>query len=740
MNSQVSDSIKHSSSFDLLDYEIRHWIWEQKWISLRDIQEHAIPAILQQHDVIIAAATASGKTEAAFFPILTKLLQLSDKTPTALYISPLKALINDQWDRLDLLCDRLNIQVTPWHGDISSSKKRKFLNKPNGCVLITPESLEALFMHYGYQISSIFSNLQYCVIDEVHAFLNNERGKQLQCLLHRLDTAIGKKIPRIGLSATIGDLSLAAQYLRNDSPEKVKIIRSDNNNTNLKIALYGYKSTDPSTTEEDTVTDYDFIAQKLFTKLRGTNNLVFPNSRQNVEILSDKLRKLCEENSLPNEFWPHHGNLAKSIREETERALKKKENPATAICTNTLELGIDIGSVKSVAQIGSAPSVSSLIQRIGRSGRKHGEPAILRSFNIENDINAKSNKSDLLREQLIQSIAIIELLIDGWCEPIGQKGLHLSTFIQQLLSCIVQYGGLNASNVWKLLCKSAIFHGLTKSDFLSLLRHLGEEKILMQDHTGLLLLDELGEKIVNHYSFYASFSSDEEFKLICEGKILGTIPIKRTITLDSYLIFAGRRWRVCSVDEQQKSIIIMPDKAGKAPRFFGEGMKTHREIRQKMRSILASENKITFLDKVATELLEEARYYYQQFDLNNNYLLQDGKNILIFLWEGDEIQDTLVLFLISKGYKTLNQGLFISVEAESINDITNTFQEFIDTDFISEIELAKFAENKQQEKWDCLLPEELLCKNYASQYLDLKTAKKSIEMLINQYDGTFSTK
>lgn len=731
-NLRISESTNASNSFDLLDHEIRRWIWEQKWLSLRDIQEYAIPKILEQNnDVIIAASTASGKTEAAFFPILTKLLQLSEQSPIALYISPLKALINDQWDRLELLCERINIPVTPWHGDIPAAKKRKFLNNPSGCVLITPESLEAMLMNHGYEIGSIFSTLQYCVIDEIHAFMGNERGKQLQSLLHRLEDSVGRRIARIGLSATIGDLNLAAQYLRHDSPSTVEIIRSNNSDTELKIALYGYKNCEKLLENQDTLPFDDFVAKKLFIALRGTNNLIFPNTRQNVEIYADKLRQLCEDYGLPNEFWPHHGNLAKGIREEAERALKKKERPSTAICTNTLELGIDIGAVKSVAQVGSPASVSSLRQRIGRSGRRDGESAILRAFNAENEISSMPTLSDRLREQLVQSIAIIELLLEKWCEPIEQKGLHLSTFIQQLLSCIVQYGGLTIASTWKLFCESGLFQGLTKSDYLSILKHLGKEQVLMQDQTGLLLLGELGEKLVNHYSFYASFSSDEEFKLIYEGKLLGTLPVKRTITINTYIIFAGKRWRVHNVDEQQKTIIVTPDKGGSPPRFSGEGMSIDGQIRKKMKKILASQNKVRFLDNTANELLEEARFHFQQLGLENKFMIPDGKDILLFLWDGDNVQDTITLFLISKGYKAINQGLFISVEAESIETIKTELTNFVTSDLISEENLAEFAETKQQEKWDYLLPPELLCKNYASQYLNLQRAREIIASKIN---------
>lgn len=730
MNLRRSNSAKPSTAYDLLHPEIQRWIWQQNWRTLHDIQEAAIPAILEKNDVIIAAATASGKTEAAFFPILTDLLNKADENPTAIYISPLKALINDQWSRLELLCEKLNIDVTPWHGDIAANKKRKFIKSPSGCVLITPESLEALFMNHGYQIGTIFSHLEYCVIDELHAFIGNERGKQLQCLLHRLDLATGRNIPRIGLSATLGDMRLAANYLRFNTPEAVKIISSPNSHSDLKIALYGYKlcMTDD---DYDALPFDDFVAEKLFKALRGSNNLIFPNTRRNVEVFSDKLRRLCENCNLPNEFWPHHGNLAKHIREETEQALKKKDRPASAVCTNTLELGIDIGAVKSVAQIGSPPSVSSLRQRIGRSGREAGEPSILRAFNLESELNADPTASDRLREQLTQSIAIIALLLEQWCESSKQRGLHLSTFIQQFLSGIVQYGGLTVSNAWKLLCESGLFSELSKKDFLALLTTLGEKEIIMQDHTGLLLLDVVGEKLVNHYSFYASFTTDEEFKLIHEGKVLGTLPIKRSIAIDSYLIFAGKRWKVREVNEQQKAIIVVPNKGGTPPLFSGDDMRIHEEIRQKMREILQSNEPMPFLDKNAAELLNEARFHYAQYNLARNFMIKEGKNILLFLWSSDIVHDTLSLYFQMNRYTASNYGLYLLIEAESETCVLDLLNKFIEMDSISELDLAKCVKTKRQEKWDYLLSEELLCKNYASQYLDIAATKAAISRAIS---------
>lgn len=729
MNSPASNSNKVSSSFSLLDPQIQKWIWELKWSELRDIQEKAIPAILEGHDVIISAATAAGKTEAAFFPILTYMLSNQNSHPVDLYISPLKALINDQWERLDLLCERLDIMVTPWHGDISASKKKRFLNQPGGCVLITPESLEALLMNYGTQIKGLFASLAFCVVDELHAYMGTERGKQLQSLLHRLEISINKKVPRIGLSATLGDMTMAAEFIRPGAADGIDIINSKVDEKELKALFLGYKNPprDLSISEEERESvSYDRVAQNLFLVLRGSNNLVFPNSRKSVEIITDSLRRKCEQSRVPNEFWPHHGSLSKEIREETEQALKKNERPATAICTNTLELGIDIGSVKSVAQLGSPPSVASLRQRIGRSGRKKEDPIILRSFCIEDEIDTQSQLSDMLHEQLVQSVAMMNLLLKGWFEPIQSRGLHLSTLVQQLLSGIVQYGGLTAARAWQLLCETGPFNNLTQPDFIAFLRGLGEKQVITQDHTGLLLLGDLGERLVNHYSFYVAFKSDEEYRLINNGKSIGSLPLSRAVAAGSYLIFAGRRWRVEDVNEQQKVILVIPDKGGKAPMFFGGGSRLHDQVREEMREVLRSTEAIAFLDPTAAELLNEARFYYKELRLESSSFMTHGKNTVWFTWKGDNVQDTLTLLLMKNGLKANNEGLYISIQNSAVEEVRNTLMDLAHEPLPSSEDLAALVKNKQQEKWDFLLSESLLCKNYASLYLDIVSAGETI--------------
>lgn len=747
MSSPASSS--ESAAFDLLDERIRRWIWAAGWIGLREAQERAIPCILEgKRDVIIAAATASGKTEAAFFPILTRLLTATEPV-SALYISPLKALINDQWVRLGQLCETLEIPVFPWHGDISAVLKAKFQKNPRGCLLITPESLEGLLMREGHALPRLFGGLRYSVIDELHAFIDTERGTQLQSLLNRIDVALKRRIPRIGLSATLGEMRLAAQFLRPDSGGDVNIIDTGSGGQELRVVVKGFYNLPPRLSDveintrekagqkverEDVIsTGVLAIGEQLFTTLRGANNLVFPNSRKKVELYADLLRRSCDRVGVPNEFWPHHGSLSKEIREETERAVKQGERPATAIATTTLELGIDIGAVKSIAQIGPAPSVASLRQRLGRSGRRKDEAAILRCYCLEDPIETDTSLSDQLREGLVETVAQIRLLVAGWFEPPRIHSMHLSTLIQQLLSLIAQYGGLTAAQAYSFLCSSGLFPSLSRSEFGQLLRALGEKQVLMQDAQGVLLHGVVGEKIVNHYTFLAAFVSPEEFRVVCDGRQLGTLPMARPLAADSYLIFAGRRWKVLSCRPEDKLIEVVSAKAGKLPLFDGVGGKSHDRVRQEMRSVLKESTVLGFLDANAMAQLAEARAAYHRLHLDRQQVIQCRGDVRVFTWQGDWVNDTLALMLMARGLRATNEGLSINILDADTGRLVTALRDVARDRPPTGEQLAVVVQNKQRGKYDGLLPEALLCKNFASSEFDVTAAVATAGQVVTPY-------
>lgn len=722
--------MSESTAFLQLDERIQRFLWAEGWAELRSIQERAIPLILSaDRDVIVAAATAAGKTEAAFLPALTHLL--AQPTPGLIvYISPLKALINDQFGRLDQLCEGLEIPVWPWHGDISASAKARFLREPSGVLLITPESLEALLCNRGTSIASVFEHAAYFVVDELHAFIGNERGKQLQSLLHRIETVLARRVPRVGLSATLGDMALAAAFLRAQEAGAVEIIEVLSLEFSLKILVKGYEepalvSADMDLDDPDQAIAPAQVGTHLFHVLRGTHNLVFPNSRREVERYTHLLNGMCERARIPNEFWPHHGSLSKEIRAETESALKQQARPATAICTNTLELGIDIGAVKSVAQIGPPPSVASLRQRLGRSGRREGESAILRGYSIEDALSDCASLATRLRVTTVQTTALVSLLLEGWLEPPAAHGVHLSTLIQQLLSFIAQNGGATAAEAYRLLCADrAPFNGLDKEAFAELLRHLGRQELLMQNASGLLLHGRLGEKLVNHYAFYAAFASDEEFRIVARGKTLGTLPVSQMLVPGQRILFAGRTWLVDEVDDAQKTIFVMVTKGGSPPLFNSSGGRVHTRVRQRMRELYETQSEISFLDATAQRFLDEGRRCYAQLELFGCWLLDQGNEVLLLTWLGDAANEAIACLLLCRSITATPSrlGVEITLGGRSLDELAEILTD-IGMDGIPSLDvLLANSRNLQRQKWDWALPPSLLRISYASLNLELDEA------------------
>lgn len=737
-NSHPSSS--DESGFSLLHPGIQRWVWSKGWTSLRDAQERAIRPILEgEHDVIIAAATAAGKTEAAFLPILTNIANAGDESALAIYVSPLKALINDQWGRLEELCESLELPIVPWHGDIAPSRKARFLKHPRGVLLITPESLEAMFVTRGSELPRLFAAAEHVVVDELHAFIGTDRGKQMQSLLHRIEHAAARRIPRVGLSATLGDMNLAALFLRPTDVGSVQLIVSQAGGQELRVQVRGYLSpafvqTEESAgqSEQNTLGSENAISDHLYKVLRSTNNLVFPNSRKKVEFYTDALRRRCEANAVAVEFWPHHGSLARAIREETEKALKQGDRPATAICTTTLELGIDIGAVQSVAQIGPGPSVASVRQRLGRSGRRPGEPAILRSYNVEQALTSKSSFSDCLREALVQSIAMIRLLLRGWFEPPNSTGLHLSTLVQQVLSVIAERGGAHASQLYKLLISEGAFRGLTQAEFSELLRSLASKDLLFQDPTNLLLLGEAGERFVGSYDFYAAFTSEEEWQIVCQGQTMGSLPISSPIFVGMRLIFAGRRWQVASVDEEALVVFVVSDPGGLPPLFGGGRPTTHDVVRHEMRTVLVGSEAIGFLDPTADSLLAEAREQFRRLNLDTTRFIKAGNLTTVFTWCGDATNDALVLLLRGLGFeKVENEGLYIEIaqcDDDRLHDALSDIAELRDVDYMS---LLTDVFNMRRSKWDWVLSDSLLKKSFVSSHLSFAGARAMARELVS---------
>lgn len=691
----------------LLHEKVRDWILAEGWAHFRPFQEDAIRAIVRtDHDVLISAPTASGKTEAAVLPTVSRVLASPADGVRLLYIVPTKALANDLDRRIDSLSGVTEISVHRWHGDVAHTAKLALIESPSGILLVTPESLEAILMKRGNRLGRLFGQADAIIIDEVHTYLGTERGAQLQSLLGRLELAIGRRVRRIGLSATVGDPNVTADYLRPTAGHEVVQIRGEATR-DVEIHVSG-------ATPETLPAVLD-----LMKRLAGRADAVFPNSRAGVELWTDKLQGLWPERRV----LAHHGNLSKEHRESVEAALRDAEVPTTVICTSTLELGVDIGSLDHVTQIGPPPSVAALHQRAGRAGR--------RSRSARTDVvvlapptDADSTLEELLRVDLVQAIASVQLQREGWCETPSQRSLHLSTLVQQIVSAVVQKGAATEAELFATLCSQGIFARVTRPMFTVIIQDLLGSNVLRHcpDEPVFLRLDDAGEKLIGHYHFYAAFQTPVEYRVIAAGQQLGSIPVTKRFDPSVPMLFAGRRWRVIALNERTRTIELASFAGGEPPVFIGEMVPVTTEVRQRMFSLYTETSVPELLNATARELLDEARTLFSAYRLDATRLLQCGPSSCTILpWVGDQAVEGLGLLLAHRGVKTSRDGFSVVAQAPA-NAITEALHAIVGEMPDPDVLLPLLDNVKNFEKHHRFLCQELVRRDYLSQKVDLPGA------------------
>ena len=710
-----------SSSFELLHESVRKWIWAQGWTSLRDIQESSIPVVLRgDSDVIISASTAGGKTEAAFLPVLSRILSEESAGYDVLYVSPLKALINDQCRRLQDMTSGTSVEVTPWHGDIDASRKARSLKNPGGILIITPESLESFLVNRNSSVKAAFGKLKYVVIDELHAFIGNERGKQLQSLLSRIEIITGNKAPRIAMSATFSDYGKVKEFLRPDLSLPCVIPDQGVGSHETRVLVKEYIQTENRDIETE-------IVRELFTKLRGSNNLVFTNSRVAAEGYAVRLGDMSDEENVPNEFRVHHGSLSKVERETVEMELQMGETPITALCTSTLELGVDIGKVKSIAQIGVANSVSGLRQRLGRSGRRN-EPSILRVFSIENEEDSGFLYD--LRTNLVQNIAVIELLREkAYEDPVINKS-HLSTLIQQILSLIASFSGFYPKEGWEILCRRGAFAHVTPELFLKLLKCMGKQELISQLNTGQIIIGKEGERLLRKLDFYTAFVAPTDYDVI-NNEDAERVGVLQSIPETGYqLILAGRRWIVERVDEKSRKIFVTRIATGGSVSFASEVPEVDELITRKMRDIYMSDEMYPYLDSASDsdEQLNKAREYFLTNKLDMKFYISNS----LFTWAGAKINRTIALLCKLRLEKNLDYN-YLKITGITPADIAYILSQPKPQG--TELAALLPRSSKQKQKYDHLLSDELIDHEYACTYLDVDKAWDELQTLSKAVGG-----
>ena len=701
-------------SFDSLSEPIRKYIRDKGWEQLRPIQTASIAKILSTEDnYILASRTASGKTEAAFLPILSK-VDFKETGIQVLYISPLIALINDQFYRIEELCKYLDVTVTKWHGEANKTLKDRIIKQPNGVILITPESLEAMFVNKPFNVKQLFSNLKYVVIDEIHSFIGTDRGTQLKSILSRLQNVNAKRFSIVGLSATIGDYDEAKKFTGNELHTKVLLDRTAKD---IHAVFRYFKSKSEELPLE--------LLKDLYIETKDNKVLIFPNSRGRAEEVAVKLKKISDRVKGHSNYFSHHSSVDKEVREYVEYFAKSNNRQNFCIsCTSTLELGIDIGTVDEVVQIDATHSIASLIQRVGRSGRKDGESSNLFLY--------ATNEWSLL-----QSLACWLLYKEGFIEPPIPPLKPYDILLHQALSITKGHSGIRLTDLVKQLKENFTFNQIDITDIEAILNHLIKIDFLekLQDE---VIIGVEGEKIVNSRDFYSVFKVEENFKVVNAGNTIGEVPFSPQIMEDENILLAAKIWKIRFIDFKSKKIEVMPAKDGKKPMFFGGGATIHPRIREKMFEILYSKVDYDILDQPSCDEIETMRKDFSVFNVQNlkadRPLLTTEKHLQLFTFTGTRINRTLQMLLNIAGIKNhlddRSSSFDIEVPKQELLAKWNSLsQPFTDIDMHITNLLETTPTLLDFSKWGLYLPQTFQVKLIKDKYFDIANTEQLLALI-----------
>lgn len=727
---------------------VQDFIYRNHWNNLRAIQVAAADAIFNtDENLLLTASTASGKTEAAFFPIITL---FSEDPPTSvgcIYVGPLKALINDQFLRLNDLCVEANIPVWHWHGDVAQSHKSKLMKHPSGILQITPESLEALLLHKHAAIPRLFGDLRFVVIDEVHSLLRGDRGGQTLCLIERLSRLAGVNPRRIGLSATIGDPEGTGAFLSLGTGRKTLIPQFEAKGARWRLSMEHFYVKDIQAAEGKQISDALPVLEEktdtapensdpgigyIFEHTRGKKCLVFVNSREECEAVTTTLRQYCERQHEPDRFLIHHGNLSASYRETAEMLMKDDSQTMTTVTTATLELGIDIGRLERAFQIDAPWTVSSFLQRMGRTGRRE-LPQEMWFVIREDPPEMRAMLPSTIPWKLLQGIALVQLYLEErWVEPPRLDRLPFSLVYHQTMSILASCGELSPKALADRVLRLHYFHRITQEDYKVLLRHLIQTDHIQQTEQGGLIVGLAGERVVNSFKFYGVFQENEEYTVRCESQELGTVVLPPPV--GEKLAIAGHVWTVLDIDHKRHQVYCELVK-GSVPAYFGECPgDLHTRILARMRQVLQEERRYPYLMKNAVARLEQARFTAQHSGAGKDYLISLGGNMWCLLpWMGTYPFLTLERVLKIKcagrlGLKKLDSARPYYMQFTMQADADTFFQvlrEELEKP-IDPLELVYPKELPLFDKYDEYLPEALVKKGFALGVLDLEGLRELV--------------
>ena len=612
------------------------------WTSLRPVQELAGEAILDGKNAVVLAPTAGGKTEASMFPALANLVANEPTGVGVIYIAPIKALLNNQEIRLGNYAAMVGLRRFVWHGDATAVDKKAFKREPAEILMTTPESLEVMLVSPSTPITRLFSDLRMVVIDEVHALAGTDRGAHLMSVLERLAPVSKHDVQRIGLSATVGNPAQILTWLTGTSKREGVVVDPPKVPAKRDLHVLFYES-------------MLGIADEASKRAIGRKSLFFCQSRALTETVADRMR------GRDIDVFVHHSSVSLEERKAAEDRFASGTN-ACIVCTSTLELGIDVGDLDLVFQTNAPSTVSSFMQRMGRTGRRAGTTANTAFFCEDAD-------------SAMQAVALIELAREGWVENVATQTACWPVLVHQLLAMTLQFGAISEERCWEQLRRVPDFSAILRADFAAVVAHMLRHDFLFESG-GMLSMGQQAERRFGKKNFmelYAVFSSPVLFKVVTAvGKELGSLEqdfVDRLVENMSSFLLGGRAWTVDRVNQEERLVYVREAPGGTKPSWGGfVPQMLGYEICQRMRRVLVDDAAYAYVAPAAAAQIAERREDLGRLLEDAAVPLQfDGSSLRWWTYAGGRINHTLKYAIeIETGWKVVADNFMLRIEGAGV--------------------------------------------------------------------------
>jgi ATP-dependent Lhr-like helicase len=671
------------------------------WSSLRPVQDLAGPPLLDGSNAIVLAPTAGGKTEAAMFPVLSQLMERTSRGVGALYIAPIKALLNNQAERLGMYTEMVGLRRFVWHGDISSNDRAKFLREPTDLLMTTPESLEVMLVSQKVEPADLLGNVDVVVIDEVHAMAGSDRGAHLASVLERIAALTGRDIQRIGLSATVGNPDELLGWLRGSSRRPGVVIDPPRVPQKRELLVV----------YED---EFSALTADAARMARGRKSLFFCQSRKMSEGVADAMR------ALGVEVFVHHSAVS---REERLLAEERFHHGADAciVCTSTLELGIDVGDLDRVLQADAPATVGSFLQRMGRTGRRAGQAANTTFFCGES-------------ESVLQAYALVEMARRGWVEPVRVNRRAWPVLVHQLLAMALSQAGTTAERAWAHFARVPDFSEIHRAEYDRLLAWLIRDGSL-RIASGRLVLGPKAESKFGRRNFmdlYAVFSSPQSYTVMLGEQPIGTLEqgfVDELVERVSTFLLAGRAWEIEAIVHEARLVKVRPAPRGKEPSWGGMMPRLLGfELCQEIRRVLASDEVPAFLHANAAAALQERRDALGELARSGDGLEETATGLRWWTFAGGRINSTLkhALKAIGGDWKVTSDNFGVTIGDALRSDFGEVRERLLDPEFWGDDklwnEVAGGLPSYRLSKFQPLLPKWVEQEMLATFLLDIEGA------------------